>query len=472
MDGSQQPHQPALSRRSSLASAPAAPHGHSDAHSSSASPEAIALQQAQHELAQLRAMLAQSNAEGQRIQAQLQSLQQQPPPRQPSPGATGVATHAASPSPPSRVGVDPAALTLALAVGSRMLDVFAGHSGDAAGLKALAWVQEAELAFESHALTFGAPLSDEQKHAQAIRALKGDALTWYQGLPQRPHGWAAFRAAFLHRWQMASSTAVLERRLAILSRSVASLRQPLSNEGLHRFATQFLQVANQIPATAMTDRTKALLLVDALPPSLRSFAADRMEAYHRHSATGDYIPPHLLIDELLQRATSRSLATPLGHASVASHAPVSRPAAGDAMDLSALAAQLGVPAADAANLLEGLPEWDTDADTIASPAAAGPASAPAGPSLAQQLNALTQQLNALTQNRRNVPAGALSSVPKELIKARKAAGLCARCGVAKFEPGPYGHNSRTCKAKADAATSAAEGASRAGLQLASTQLFQ
>ena len=477
MDGSQQPHQPALSRRPSLASAPAAPHGHSDAHPSSASPEAIALQQAQHELAQLRAMLAQSNAEGQRIQAQLQSLQQQPPPQQPSPGAAGAASSPTpqTAAPPSQEAQQQLAYLHALTLGStgfNPLTPFTGD-GDSAGLKALAWVQAAELAFKSHTLATGYALTDAQKQAHALRALGGNAQTWYVSLTAEPQGWPAFREAFLRRWQMAASGEVLERRLVALSRSVAALRRPLSNDGLHRFAAQFLQLANQIPSGDLTDHSKATLFIEALPSALQDYAISRKQDYRRNAADGSHIPLHQLVDLVLQRSTNRSLASAIGHTSAAGHAPTGGPTSPDAMDLSALAAQLGVPAAEAAGFLEGLPEWDTDADTIASPAAAaGPASAPApgGPSLAQQLNALTQQLNALTQNRRNVPGGALKSIPNDLIQARKKAGLCARCGIAKYEPAPHGHNARSCKARPDAQTSVADGLQRAGL--ASTQLFQ
>ena len=44
---------------------------------------------------------------------------------------------------------------------------------------------------------------------------------------------------------------------------------------------------------------------------------------------------------------------------------------------------------------------------------------------------------------------ALKEVPHELSEARKKAGLCIKCGVAEYEPGGSGHNSRTCKAPAE-----------------------
>ena len=53
--------------------------------------------------------------------------------------------------------------------------------------------------------------------------------------------------------------------------------------------------------------------------------------------------------------------------------------------------------------------------------------------------------------------GSLREVPDELIAARKEIGLCARCGVVKYERGSKGHNARTCKSAVDKTTSAAEG---------------
>lgn len=65
------------------------------------------------------------------------------------------------------------------------------------------------------------------------------------------------------------------------------------------------------------------------------------------------------------------------------------------------------------------------------------------------------------QSRRTVPGGVAKDIPAELAKARQEAGLCIKCGVAKYEGGSKGHNSRTCKAPADKTTSAAEGLKKA-----------
>ena len=55
----------------------------------------------------------------------------------------------------------------------------------------------------------------------------------------------------------------------------------------------------------------------------------------------------------------------------------------------------------------------------------------------------------------------MKEIPQELFEARKKAGLCCKCGVAKYEPGGRGHNAATCKAAADKATSVAEGLKKA-----------
>ena len=64
--------------------------------------------------------------------------------------------------------------------------------------------------------------------------------------------------------------------------------------------------------------------------------------------------------------------------------------------------------------------------------------------------------------RRNAPDHVRGDIPDGLFKERKAAGLCAKCGVAKYEGGHNGHNSRTCKAAADKTTSVTEGKKKAG----------
>jgi hypothetical protein len=64
--------------------------------------------------------------------------------------------------------------------------------------------------------------------------------------------------------------------------------------------------------------------------------------------------------------------------------------------------------------------------------------------------------------RRHVPDGVRDEVPKALAEARRAAGLCVKCGVVKYEGGGKGHNSRTCQAPADKTTSAADGKRKAG----------
>ena len=64
-------------------------------------------------------------------------------------------------------------------------------------------------------------------------------------------------------------------------------------------------------------------------------------------------------------------------------------------------------------------------------------------------------------SRRNVPGSVTQEVPRELFESRKAAGLCAKCGVTKYEPGSKGHNAGTCKLPVDKTMSAADGRKKA-----------
>ena len=64
-------------------------------------------------------------------------------------------------------------------------------------------------------------------------------------------------------------------------------------------------------------------------------------------------------------------------------------------------------------------------------------------------------------SRRNAPSGVLKEIPQDLFEARKKAGLCCKCGVAKYEGGNQGHNARTCKAAADKTTGVEEGRKKA-----------
>jgi len=55
----------------------------------------------------------------------------------------------------------------------------------------------------------------------------------------------------------------------------------------------------------------------------------------------------------------------------------------------------------------------------------------------------------------------MKEIPQDLFDARKKAGLCCKCGVAKYEGGGRGHNAGTCKAAPDKTTSVEEGRKKA-----------
>ena len=150
------------------------------------------------------------------------------------------------------------------------------------------------------------------------------------------------------------------------------------------------------------------------------------------------------------------------------------------MDLSAIemcphALKFDLSAAEARGYLEeteGWAEHDTSTRSHHSgstshssqPAAKRPGNShtsPAAADLTRQVNALQAQLAAMS--RRTISPPVKRDVPEQLAMERRTAGLCIRCGVAKYEAGGRGHNSRTCQAPVDTSTSAASGAKRAGL---------
>ena len=127
--------------------------------------------------------------------------------------------------------------------------------------------------------------------------------------------------------------------------------------------------------------------------------------------------------------------------------------------ISLCVAQFGISREEAARYVEPREGWQ--AHETASPAPGSGAS----PDIAALLAALAPRYGSNGQgasgSRRNIPAG-VKEVPASLVEARKAAGLCVKCGVRKYEPGSKGHNSRTCQAPADKTTSATDGKRAAG----------
>jgi hypothetical protein len=150
------------------------------------------------------------------------------------------------------------------------------------------------------------------------------------------------------------------------------------------------------------------------------------------------------------------------------------------MDIDAIslcAAQFGVPCDEAARYFDNSEGWaphDTSGPSASPPASSpSPTSSSAGDERIERLlNAFAARFGSASggssgasgrgqSQRRNVPSSIRDVIPDALVRARKEAGLCAKCGVVKYEAGGKGHNARTCQAAADKTTSVAEGRKKA-----------
>jgi hypothetical protein len=372
--------------------------------------------------------------------------------------------------PPSPTDAMTEAIARALAANSPLsLPLFDG-SGNASGIAAHSWLRQAERAFEEREGIAG-PLSDGRRIGAASIALRGSAETWYSSLPQRPSTWNAFKVALTSRFQPASARLLIEGKLQSLVDNTAKIRERLNTQGLERYTALYQQLANQIPSEMMLERTKVMLYAKGLPARMHELVVQAEEAAYE---AGKPLELNIIVDKILKRAATRDAASGSQPGpSAGSHT------SGDAMDLSAVdlcCRTFGLSAAEARDYLEASEGWavhDTSEQTARtdhSGSSSYPPQAPLAeggqPSVAhliRQVNALQAQLAALS--RRTVSPPVKREVPELLAAERRTAGLCIRCGVAKYEAGGRGHNSRTCQAPVDTTTSAAAGSKRAGLSV-------
>jgi hypothetical protein len=367
--------------------------------------------------------------------------------------APAVAAPAAAPALDANAIATAIGRAVAAASTLQPLPLFDG-AGNASGIAAYSWLQQVELAFEARTRAIGVSVGDAECVSSAGSALRAGAQAWYSSLATRPTTWVAFKESLLSRFQPASSRRLIESRLEALVENISKTRDRLNTQGLEKYTQQFQLLANQIPADMMIERAKVLLYAKGLPLRLREFAlGEEDKAY----GTASPLQLNAIVDKILKRSATRDTALG-GTASSNSH---------DAMDVSAVelcSQAFEISAAEAADYLEGGEGWAAHDTSSSAPQGRHSTSTS---SLEQQVNALQLQLAAM--GRRSVAPPVRNDVPKELAEARKAAGLCIRCGVTKYEAGGKGHNSRTCKLPMDKSTSAAAGAKRAGL---SAPLFQ
>lgn len=269
----------------------------------------------------------------------------------------------------------------------------------------------------------------------------------------------------MERFQPAGAYRIIEAKLESLVDSAMKIRERLNGEGVQHYTQKFVQLANQIPASDMLDRTKVLNYAKGLPARLREFVYQQDEKARLPGSTA--LSLHSIVDLVFRRAATRELAFDHNHGGNASRSP-------DAMDLSAtaLCSQVfGVSQMEAQQYLspaEGWASFDTNGSTSSSSSSTSnngngmPSPATGSNDLQQQLVVLQKQLNAM-MSRNTVSPPVKREIPEALAKDRRESGLCIKCGITEYSPGGKGHNSRTCKLPVDKTTSAVEGKRKAGI---------
>jgi hypothetical protein len=238
----------------------------------------------------------------------------------------------------------------------------------------------------------------------------------------------------------------LERLAAVAARG----GRRMDFDSLRRYATRFQDAAALLPAVRVPDCVKAHIFARGLPDEARKVALAALQD------ADDPAKPLPSLAEVAQRviakATLRHSAGALAHSTGADAATGGR----DAMDLTATAASVGGGHAASAE------DWDF----------LFPGSIPGGAEHEDLAAAATRSRDRAHSPNRDrtargrsgrVPSDVANSVPAKLAEGRVAAGLCVRCGVAKYTPGRQGHNSIVCRAPVDTSTTVESGKAKAGL---------
>ena len=350
------------------------------------------------------------------------------------------------------------------------LPTFSGKGVDTT-LTAEDWLQRSEdyYAARERALGITAEQGDEARVLESTNALTDDARRWLISLQMRPRDWPSLCAGIRGRFcSVPASRIRLDKLHALVKKSLPG-RSKYTLQGLQMYTTAFLQQAGEIPDSYFTLNSKLALLAEGLPE--RS-----AEHVMKEEAKVPPTPLHLVVADVIQRATFKDHVSSMhAAASSASAAPITLD------DVTRAVNAFGCTRDEAAGVYtreeEGWAPHDTHGAQQASWRNTGSSSVSPPPSSAQaQIDQLV--LSALARvgagqaardrhqsgsqsSTRRVPSGVREEVPQELANSRVSAGLCIKCGVAKYEPGHHGHNSRTCKAPADKTTSAAEGRRKA-----------
>ena len=328
------------------------------------------------------------------------------------------------------------------------------------------WIAKAESWFSvrERATGVSGDDADEARVIFAVNALEGEARRWYETVPRadKPKTWAAFAKALRDRYCAVPDGRVRVDQLRQFVVASAKVRNNLTLSGLQGMLNRFQELASQIPSSYLTLHGKLAELARALP-------AKYAETVLKEDAKEPPTELHAVAAMVLARAAVKEHSAALSDSAASSS--VNAIGAADSIELAMNS--FGIDRETAASWFQEQEGWaphDTDGSRAA-PAAA----APATNGRTQEAALLERMLAAFSAGQRSAPRGDFQGgagrrgvpgdvaklVPADLAEARKAAGLCIKCGVAKYEPGGKGHNSRTCKAAVDLKTSAADGRKKA-----------
>jgi hypothetical protein len=351
------------------------------------------------------------------------------------------------------------------------LPLFSGKGADTT-LLAQEWLQRAErfFAIREQALGIDAAMGDESRLLNAAYALQDDARRWYDALPEQPSTWPAFRDAVKARFCSVPSERIRVDRLTEFVEKASRLRDKLNVQGMQAFTARFAQLAGEVPDEYLTQHHKFALLARGLP---QRYA----EVVLQEDAKKPLPAMHEVINTVLSRAAVKQQAASYGGASASSGSPI--PINIDAISLAV--ATFGWTREEAGQHLsdgEGWAPHDTHGGHQGSSSGQGAGAASSGsqpPTITSEQ--VTQLLAAFAAQSTRVGAGPAArgahhwsgglsnakEVPADLARARQDAGLCIRCGIAKYEPGRDGHHARICQAPADKTTGVEDGIKQAGL---------
>ena len=423
----------------------------------------------QHYQQQLQQMQQQAQQQQQQLQqaqqllaTQQQQLQQlaHASPASPAPPLQSPSAHQ-----PALLAPQPDALASALAQALALnqpftLQLFNGE-GNTAGLQANNWLRDTEVVFAERYALVGSLLTDARRIAAATSVLRGAAASW-NSTRAATHTWAAFKAALLERFQPRNAALLLEKQLESFVAASESNRDRKTAQQVEAYTAKFLELSNALPDTMLPPRARLRLYERGLPVRGREITA-KADSEALAPSNAKPIDLSAVINLVLRRAAEREqIGAPHGHS--------------DPMDLSRVALEqaqyaFDIDAAQAQQYLAPAEGWSPH-DTSASSAQGSSGYAPTNSdsSLEAKVNALLLQVSALS--RHSVSPPVKLAVPDALAEARKAAGVCIKCGVKQYSGGKLGHNSRTCQSAVDVTTPAPKASGGGGARGKPQQDFQ